>query len=354
MSIRGIFFAQKPIKICLQAADNMSTCYGFLCVLSKGYNMLDITRFSNLFSSLGSGFSTGLNPSSYQPSAPPVSKFADTVPQDVLDINSVGSNQASGSFDQVSKQSPVAVTNTGIYRPTQVQHQLSTSLNFSFNLSLNRATAIQRPVDTWDMQSGETKQLSYQELLAAKRDQSGSYQEVRRFQTDLFFKRTRSLSQHLSSETGQHLESTGQQVSRRFEFEISLDFSFLKQFNVQSETLAQNEDTLDQYLNGVDGLAASGAALQSFFDEVDRILADTEGFVQDTLGDFLNDVKAAFGVTDQEAVDFTAMVADEITSFFNDVDEFLQGSRQTFMAPSLFPTQPETEGVDAIEQALVA
>lgn len=324
--------------------------------------MLDLTRFPDLFSSLN----TGSMPAVSTPagiSAP----AAPAAPKDILDITSLRSNAPGSSFDRVvprSPDAPVTVSDTGIYQAASLHYRQNTSLflssrssqtlqgklgkslNFSFNSSQQSATAIQRTANQAGTRAMESAQLSYQGLFEANRDVSGSYSELRQFQTDLFFSRTRTLSQQLSPETGEHLASTGQQVHRQFEIEISLNFSFLQQFNTQTEAISGDEPTLNNYLDDVNGLSArSGEAVQAFFDEVDRLLSDTGSFVQDALGSFLVDVKAAFGLNDDEAASFSSLVAREVGAFFQEVGAFLSEARNTLMAPPAPPqvTSPEAE-----------
>lgn len=134
---------------------------------------------------------------------------------------------------------------------------------------------------------------------------------------------------------------------RQFEIEISLDASFLKQFNGQTEHLSEDEDVLGQYLDNTGGLASkSGEALQAFFNEVDQILADTESFVKDSMGSFLADVKAAFGLNGTEANAFEEMVVEEVTAFFEDVDTFLTEARRSMLAPP----EPPPELPEAVEE----
>lgn len=313
--------------------------------------MLDLSRFSDVLSQFGAGFPTknlSGEPKASALAAPKALEPSNLA--DILSLSSIGSNSPGSSFDR-QDPSAFAVKSDGTYRPTQVQQQFSSSLNFSFSASLSRATVIQRP----NAQGGsltrasESSQFSYRsQALSAQRRVGDSFSEVRRFQTDMSFSRTRTLTQRLSPEMGEKLESTGRQVVRQFEIEISLDASFLKQFNVQSEGLAEDEDMLGQYLDNAGGLAGqSGEALKAFFDEVDQILADTEAFVTDTMGSFLADVKAAFGLSDSEASAFQDMVIEEVAAFFEDVDDFLGEARQSMLAgpeaPSALPVGSEVE-----------
>ncbi|MBT4137387.1 MAG: hypothetical protein HOE48_05695 [Candidatus Latescibacteria bacterium] len=313
--------------------------------------MLDLSRFSDVLSQFGAGFpAQNLSgkpkaPSLTAPKAPEPSNLAD-----ILSLSSVGSNNPGASFDR-QEPSVVAVKSDGTYRPTQVQQQFSSSSNFSFSASLSRATVIQRA----NAQGGsitrasESSQFSYRsQALSTQRRVGNSFSEARRFQTDMSFSRTRTLSQRMSPEVGQKLESTGRQVTRQFEIEISLDASFLKQFNVQTEGLAEDEDMLGQYLDNTGGLAGqSGEALKAFFDEVDQILADTESFVTDTMGSFLADVKAAFGLNDSDASAFNDMVVEEVAAFFEDVDDFLNDARQSMRAgPDVSSALPVGSGIE--------
>ena len=317
--------------------------------------MLDLSRFSDILSQFGAGApSRGLLAQSKTAELAPVKVPEPERLRDGFSFSPVQSNNAGSTFDR-QDPSKIAVNSDGIYRPTQIQHQFNSSLNFSFSASLSRATVVQRSQTPGGLitQEREASQFSYQSQALSERQQVGnSVSEVRRFQTDMFFSRTRTLSQSLSPETGEKLESTGRQVARRFEIEISLDISFLSQFGSQTEGLAEDEDLLGQYLDNAGGLAErSGEALQAFFDEVDQILADTESYVKDSLGSFLADAKAAFGLSGSEADDFTNMVVEEVTAFFEDVDSFLSESRQAMLA-SQAPEPALPEG-NVVEEAAV-
>ncbi|MGA1195894.1 MAG: hypothetical protein ACO36I_05265 [Candidatus Latescibacterota bacterium] len=323
--------------------------------------MLDLSRFSNVLSQFGANFPIQNTLGQPKPASLSIPQAPKTPEKDSFSFSPVGSNVVGSSFDRrehtplvaPSEPPPISVNSDGTYRPPQIQ--FNSSLNFAFSASLSRATVVQRP----NLQGGSlvsdrtSSQFSYQTSAYSERSNiGGSFGEVRRFQTDMFFSRTRTLSQNLSPETGQQLESTGRKVARQFEIEISLDASFLRQFNVQTEGLADDEDMLGQYLDNADGLAGlSGEALQAFFNEVDQILADTESFVKDSLGSFLTDVKAAFGLNDAEADDLTHMVISEVQAFFKDVDAFLSDARNAVLAPE------ETSGAlpeDVGAAALVA
>lgn len=318
--------------------------------------MVNLPRFSDILTQFGTGFSNFSQPKSNSVLSVPQAKAPESAsPADLLSISSVKSNSPGASFDRVDQSSPIAVKNDGTYRPKPMMTQFSSSLNFSFSASLRNATVVQRPIEQAQSVTrlSESMQYSYRaEGYSARNVSGGSYSEVKRFQTDMFFSRTRTLSQQLSPPTGQKLESTGQQVARRFEIEISLDASFLRQFNVQTEGLADDEDLLGQYLDDAGGLAKeSGEALQAFFDEVDQILNDTEAFMKSSLGSFLSDVKAAFGLNDAEADAFNDMLQQEVTAFFEDVDAFLSDMRQpvlqaaTASASEIAPPPVETEAI---------
>ncbi|MDP6039568.1 MAG: hypothetical protein QGG64_13540, partial [Candidatus Latescibacteria bacterium] len=123
--------------------------------------MLDLSRFSDLFSQLTPGFRSGslfgqrpAPTSEPEASDVPEALEAFEAPKDILDLSRVASNSPLASFDRVgasaltSPPPPVAVAEDGTYQPTQVQHRFNTSLNFSFNMSLQHATAIQRPAES--------------------------------------------------------------------------------------------------------------------------------------------------------------------------------------------------------------
>jgi hypothetical protein len=100
-------------------------------------------RDADLFSQLTPGFRPGslFGQSPAPTSEPEALKDSEApavheAPKDILDLSRVASDLPSASFDWVGALAPppVAVAGDGTYRPTQVQHLLSTSLNFSFSL----------------------------------------------------------------------------------------------------------------------------------------------------------------------------------------------------------------------------
>ena len=326
--------------------------------------MMDLSRFSDLFAQMAPGFGPsslfGNTQAETGKPGPPKAPEAPTTPEapgvlkDILDLSKIASNHPFASFDRAEESEaepkPIAVADDGRYQPTQVQHRLSTSLNFSFSMSLQQSSVIQRSSDAGRSvtRAMESTQFAYQSM-SSRQELGNSYSELQQFETSMFFSRTRSLSETLSTQTGERVESSGRSVARRFEIGSSLDFKALRQYNVQTESLSDNEATLNQYLDGVDGLAGrSGDGLKAFFDEVDQILADTEAYVKDTLGSFLTDVKAAFGLNETESNDLVGMIADEVGAFFSEVGAFLDEAQSALTGSG----GPESEALEADEAEL--
>ena len=69
-------------------------------------------------------------------------------------------------------------------------------------------------------------------------------QEDRQVALNLFYERTRSISISQGSATADHVESTGGNVGRIFEVNISLEASFLSQFTSQSTTLLEGDKNI--------------------------------------------------------------------------------------------------------------
>ena len=305
--------------------------------------MLDLTSFSDLLSRLNPGIPFAI------PADPQTAESAPEAPRspqaDVLDLSSIQSNNSGSSFDRVP------VEDAGVYQPATVQ--AGGFMHFGLNLSIERQAVYTsnggggRAV----FQALESASLSYQSEFAAGRNTlGGSFGEVRSYQMDLFYSRSRELSVQLGSELGDRMESTGRRVARSFEVDISLEVSFLGQFTNQSEAISGLDLGLfESYLDGTDAAAGqSGSALQAFFDEVSDILDQMESRVQDSLASFFEEVKATFGLSDAEGAALQAQVAGEISAFFFEVDSFLND-----MSNALMESGGAEEVPDELEAALV-
>ena len=165
---------------------------------------------------------------------------------------------------------------------------------------------------------------------------------------DLFYSRTRELSARLDPELGERVASTGARVARSFEVDISLEVSFLGQFVDQSEEISDLDSGLfEQYLDGTDAAAGQGGgALEGFFDEVGRILEETESMLQDSLSSFFEDVKATFGLSEAEGAVLQDQVSGEVSAFFDEVDAFLDTMRGSLLESG--GALPEVEEVETL------
>jgi len=226
------------------------------------------------------------------------------------------------------------------------------SFNFEFNLSIRRAvTAVAREPHVIDRAASsssarlsalESRSLYYQSILNESRGLvAAGYAESRTIQTELFYSRTRELSLSLPVSRAEQFEQTRARVTRSFQLSISMDFSFLAQFTRQSETISSLDDDLfGRYLDNTDGLSNhSSKVLQSFFDDVDRILEKSEVFVALSLSSFFGQVADHFGLNAEAAAMLEGMVMDEVKAFFDDVENFLSEARAAFSGPA-DPTIP--------------
>jgi hypothetical protein len=307
----------------------------------------------------------------------------DPVEQDSVELSegarrSIPSGVTASTFDAPGvPKPPIAVADDGTYAPSQAIKRLGVAASFSFNMNIQRqvTTVAHAPQQIERQQSGsaarltalESRSLHYQSVLQESRSSlAGGFSESRSVQTELFYSRTRELAMSLPAGRSGQLEQTSAQVSRTFELNISMDFSFLGQFTTQSNTISSLDDSLfGQYLDNTSGLAGqsdrSGQALQSFFDDVSRILDESEAFVVSSLSSFFDQVASSFGLSNEEAVSLEAMVMDEVASFFNDVESFLSESR-SFLAPPAAQALPaeipaaetvaaETEAIESPEES---
>lgn len=324
--------------------------------------MIDLGSFSNMFPSLASLFDQeALNP--FSPAQRPGESEAapEEAEQDSLELSGpardlIPSGIPGSSFDTPEPQ-PIEVAENGTYAPAaQTSQRMAMSMGFEFNLSIERQfTSVAREPETTTqpysassarLSALESRSLYYQSVMNESRGLvAGGYTESRSVQTELFYSRTRELSLNLPAGRAEQFDQTSAQVSRTFQLNISMDFSFLGQFTQQSQTISSLDDDLfGQYLDNTGGLAGrSSDALQSFFDDVDRILDDSEAFVTESLGSFFDQVKEQFGLSAEEAGMLEEMVMSEVASFFDEVDQFLSESRSMLEAP------PEPVAEEAIE-----
>lgn len=329
--------------------------------------MMEIPSFSDLFSLLA--------PAPRPQSGLPEGGASGTAPQtpqqtDTVTLSGLPTNHAAASYGDIRSMEDaapgtVAIAEDGTYSPTAQTTRLSMSFGFEFNLSIQRqATTIRQPAS----ESGDITSIARE--IAARMYQSGqvsyggnlgsSFSETRRFQTELFFSRTRDLSVRLDPKAAQRLDATSQRVARTFELNISLEVSFLSQFTQQSEGISDlDADLFDRYLRHTDGLfGQSGEAMQAFFDDVGRILEGTEQFALDALGSFLQDAAETMGLTDEEVGALQDVAADQIMSFFDEVDGFLAEARAAYgletPAPQDELAAPTAEPVPAAEPVAAA
>ncbi len=231
---------------------------------------------------------------------------------------------------------------TGTYAPTaQASQRMSMALGFEFNLSIQReVTSVVTEFRGSDLAASssssarlsalESRSLYYQSVMNESRGRlAGGYTESRSIQTELFYSRTRELSLSLPAGRAEQFDQTRTQVTRSFSLDISMDFSFLGQFSRQLETISSLDDSLfGRYLDNTGGLSEqSSKALQSFFDDMDRILEESESLVVGSLQSFFDQIGEQFGLSTNEADALEAMVMDEVVSFFDDIDSFLSESR---------------------------
>lgn len=324
--------------------------------------MMEIPSFSDLFSLLApaprpqSGLPEGAAPGA----APQTPQLADTVSFSGLPTDNSAASY--GEVRQTEGAAPrtVAMAGDGTYSPTVQMTRMSMSFGFQFNLSIQRQTAaIAQPSPE---SGGDLASIARE--IAARMYQSGqvsyggnlgsSYMETRRFQTELFFSRTRDLSVRLDPEAAQRLDATSQRVARTFELNISLEVSFLSQFTQQSEGISDlDADLFDRYLHNTDGLfGKSGEAMQAFFNDVGRILEGTEQFALETLGAFLQDTAETMGLTQEEVGVLQDLAVDQITSFFDEIDGFLAEAQAAY---GLEAPEPQDElAAPAAEPVAVA
>jgi|GEM_PF-1674327 hypothetical protein len=304
--------------------------------------MAEISGFSDLLSQLD----RYLQPVSNQEGQASAAESGKSVLPKLLPSDAPGSSFEAGR----------AVEDSGAYQPSTIQSGQRFGMAFSmqFNLSIQRETRVvtqdrapgkQRAF----VQAMEQTRRSYQSSMVASRNTAGSsFREMRSFQADLFHSRTRELSAHLGPEDAERMDSTSRSVVRTFELDISLEASFLTQFVDQSGAISGMDSGLfGQYLNNTDNLANS-EEMQAFFNDVDKILEETEAFVQETLGSFFDEVAATFGLSAEEAGSLQSLVSDEVGAFFDDVDQILNETRSTLAGiesgPSLDALPEEVEG----------
>ena len=207
------------------------------------------------------------------------------------------------------------------------------SFGFEFNLSIEKSVSTQSVGERSFLKAHESASLFYQSLASSSDGALGSsFGQVRQYQTEQFYSRTRELSSRVEPASGQRLEQTSQKVVRAFEIDISLEFSFLGQFSRQSDTISDLDSGLfNAYLDQTDGFS-HGQDMQNFFNDVDKVLQETEAFVQSTLESFFGDIGTNIGLSSEETGSLRSRVSQEVTAFFNDVDRFLSEAENSLSA----------------------
>jgi hypothetical protein len=333
--------------------------------------MIDLSSFSSMFPSLSSIFADQGSPRVPVQRPVPEDESEPQSAEDSLELSEnarerIPSRLSAATFDTtgdaLSVPESIAVADDGTYAPTQTSQRLGMSVGFAFNLNIQRqvTATVQSPQASRSTESGtaarltalESRSLHYQSIRNETRSElAGGFTESRSIQTELFYSRTRELSLSLPAGRAEQFDETRSQVSRSFKLDISMDFSFLGQFSRQSNSISSLDDDLfGKYLDNTSGLSGHGGeAVQSFFDDVDRILEDSEAFVVSSLSSFFDQVADQFGLSTEEAASLEKMVVEEIASFFDDVDSFLSESRNFLAGPAAapqLPAEPVAEPVD--------
>tara|TARA_B100001123_G_scaffold286031_2_gene318840 strand:- start:5879 stop:6613 length:735 start_codon:yes stop_codon:yes gene_type:complete len=151
-----------------------------------------------------------------------------------------------------SFESGLGTEDSVTYQPPSVQsgHRFGMALGLEFNLTIQReARAVTQDRARWRqrafIQAMEQTRPSYQSSIISSRKATGSsFTQMRSFQADLFYSRTRELSAQLDHAAADRMESMSQKVVRTFELEISLEASFLSQFVGQSGEISSKGSDL--------------------------------------------------------------------------------------------------------------
>ena len=168
-------------------------------------------------------------------------------------------------------------------------------------------------------------------------------QEDRQVALNLFYERTRSISVSQDPQTAGHVDSTGGDVGRTFEVNISLEASFLHQFTSQSTTLSEGDNNIfEEYLSATDRMTSlSGEATQGFFHLVDRALDRTMSAVMEGLDGFLEEVGTSFNLEGNALNEFKSQVTLQVEEFFSDLDGFVNRQRENLISPPVPIQHPE-------------
>jgi hypothetical protein len=329
--------------------------------------MIDLSSFAGMFPSLTSLFGQQGAASPLPKPDPVEDSSEDAVEQDCVELSDqarqpIQSNSSASTFD-TPVDAPIAVAEDGTYAPARTAMQsFSMSASFSFNMSIQRQVTsvshasreIERPQSGSEarLSALESRSLYYQSVMNESRSSlAGGFTEFRSVQTELFYSRTRELALSLPAGRAEQFDQTTARVSRSFELNISMDFSFLGQFTSQSNTISSLDDSLfGQYLDNTGGLSGQSAgALQSFFDDVDKILEESEAFVVSSLSSFFDQVADSSGLSSEETAMLEGMVMDEVASFFSEIDSFLSDSRSFLAGPAASELEAAPTEIEAAE-----
>ena len=282
-------------------------------------------------------------------------------PVDTLSLSNSPFDGSASSLEELLSQIPtppgdnsgnVALASDGTYSPTvRMSRHFSAAFSFELNLSIRRETTLDSAQHLGPgqaaMRAREATGIAYRSsALASRSNLGGSFVESRKYQTELFYSRTRELSVRLDPAAARDFDSASSSVGRTFELDIKLSVSFLGQFIQQTEGISDlDTGLLRQYLGSTDALAGpSGTELQAFFDDVDRILEGAEQFMTEVLDTFLQQASDTFDLTQQETDALQQLVSGQVSDFLDEIDGFLVDARAalTGLERDSAPSLPET------------
>jgi hypothetical protein len=224
-----------------------------------------------------------------------------------------------------------------ILNPDSVDEDNNFEKNYNLNLNIDyKAKLVEKRVKPETSGSGQARTVVTSKKTV-KKYWAGymvqSHYRDRDKQVNMFFNQTEKTVSKINTVKVDNYRSVRNKVAARFKYNLNLDFSFLAQFNNQTQALDGMENNeLDGYLNTTDKLLDSSAELtKAFFNTVDAYLDDTKERLIGRVEEFFNDLRQATGKDIEQFENDKELMIGQINEFFGNVQKLLDNAEETIL-----------------------
>ncbi|MFC1728814.1 hypothetical protein ACFL6I_00620 [candidate division KSB1 bacterium] len=173
-------------------------------------------------------------------------------------------------------------------------------------------------------------------------------------QINLFYRQTEKLESGISTERIEDYRGVRDKIAAHFNYDFSIDFSFLQQFTTQSQRLNEHgEEAFQGYLDTTDTLIDRSVNLtRTFFNTVDALLDDSRQSFLKRIEQFFNDLKDMHNGNASSFDEDKEIIIRQVTSFFDKVDTLLDKAESEIVkALETSPLTHQAESLPAEETA---